>query len=522
MSFRARLILGVSVVQIVLLVLLFFSSTESLRNSHITALKDRSTTYVSLLSQASVSPLVSFDLATLDELARQMVRQTHVLYVAIKNTDNVILAEAKNTDTEGFQSFSWTPSDQFNPVIGEPVAVWASAEGMGQDFGRVFLAYDTVYVQEELASARNKFLLISLLQIGLTMGFIVFLAYMLSRQFAAITEGIKQFSSGNFEYDIPVFTKDETGRVAGIMNKMSRELATIYDDLENRVKERTRELLSSNETLGNTIQELEQTKEELIEKEKMASLAGLVAGVAHEINTPVGVCVTAASHFEAEARQVREKYEKNELTRDGFVKALQDMEDGSNIILRNAERASRLVGSFKQVAVDQTSHDRREFELSAYLEDIVRTLHPELKKTKVEVSLDCATDIVIDGFPGALSQIITNLMQNAFLHGFAGKESGKIDISVQVEAQKAHIFIKDNGVGISKAGLSKIFDPFYTTARGSGGSGLGLHIVHNLVTQVLAGSIECQSTENEGTVFTIIFPLKCATEEQPIEISAAQ
>lgn len=510
MSFRAKLILGVSLIQIILLILLFFSSTETLRNSHTRALNDRSTTYIDLLSQASVGPLVSLDLASLDELARQMLRQQDVLFVAIKNTDGVILAEARKLDNTVFSSFNWVVADQFIPIIGEPLAVSAPVESMDQNFGQVFLAYDTTHVQQEMVLARNKFLLFSLLQVALTIGFVVFLAHLLSRQFEAIAKGISQYSSGNFDYDIPVFARDETGRVAGFMNKMSRELAAIYGDLESRVEKRTGELRASNKKLSQSIEELEKTREELIEKEKMASLAGLVAGVAHEINTPIGVCVTAASHFEGEARQIREMYERNELTQDSFLTALKDLEQGSEIILRNAARASKLVGSFKQVAVDQTSHDQREFELKAYLLDIVTTLHPELKKRKIEVDVKCAKNILVDSFPGALSQIITNLLQNAFLHAFQGRDSGEIEVEAGVTKRDVTIRLKDNGVGIPEASRSKIFDPFFTTVRGSGGSGLGLHIVHNLVNQVLGGTIECQSEENVGTVFTIIFPLKCS------------
>jgi len=177
--------------------------------------------------------------------------------------------------------------------------------------------------------------------------------------------------------------------------------------------------------------------------------------------------------------------------------------------LSNAERAANLIQSFKQVAVDQTSEARRDFELNDYLHEIITSLQPKLRRTRIRVSIECPPEIKMDSFPGALSQVITNLVMNALIHAFDDAKIGKISIHAQhLENDNVSLLIADNGSGIPATYLHRIFEPFFTTKRGSGGSGLGLHIVYNIVRQQLWGTIEVKSTMGEGTSFLIVIPRK--------------
>jgi signal transduction histidine kinase len=237
-------------------------------------------------------------------------------------------------------------------------------------------------------------------------------------------------------------------------------------------------------------------------------LGGLVAGVAHEINTPVGVGVTAASHLKQITGQFLELCSNGAPRRKDMTDYLEDMSEAADILLKNLERASQLIKSFKQVSVDQASETRRKFNVRQYLGEILLSMNPRLKKTRIEVMVNCGQDLEIDGYPGAFSQIITNLVMNSLIHAFDPDASGKISIVVTAAEQNVQIVFADNGRGIAAEHLPKIFDPFFTTKRGCGGTGLGLSVIYNIVVQKFGGTIVCDSHPGSGTVFTIQFPAK--------------
>jgi len=233
----------------------------------------------------------------------------------------------------------------------------------------------------------------------------------------------------------------------------------------------------------------------------------LVAGVAHEINTPVGVSLTAASLLRSQIDEVVSKYADNTLRRSDFTKFGEVAAEAAAIIVDNINRAAGLITSFKNVAVDQASAERRVFNLKDLIENTVRSLGPTLRKTRVEVAVVCDAVVQMESYPGPLSQVITNLTMNAVAHGFAPEAEGLVTIAAEIQGDKVALKFSDNGKGIAPANLARIFEPFFTTKRSEGGTGLGLHIVHNLVSQLLGGKIECASTLGQGTTFRIIMPL---------------
>ncbi|WP_373525603.1 AAA family ATPase [Nostoc sp.] len=281
---------------------------------------------------------------------------------------------------------------------------------------------------------------------------------------------------------------------------ISIENATLYNTLEQKVTERTQEL-------SQAVQDLKVTQKQLVESEKMAALGSLVAGVAHEINTPVGTSITVASTLADETRSFIRAVEQGQLKRSVLNNYLEIAKESTDLILSNLNRAGELVQSFKQVAVDQTSLEHRTFLVKQYLEEIVASLNPKLKQACHTLTVTGDETVKINSYPGALAQIVTNLVMNSLTHGYQLHESGQLHIQVKPEGEAVVIQYSDDGYGIPPENLNKIFEPFFTTARQKGGSGLGLHIVYNLVTQKLQGTIDVHSEVEKGTLFTVTLPL---------------
>ena len=298
---------------------------------------------------------------------------------------------------------------------------------------------------------------------------------------------------------------DITARIEA-QQALQETLAT----LEIRVEMRTQEL-------QNKMLELEQTREELIQSEKMASLGRLVAGFAHEINTPIGIAVGGASHIEASTGRVTALLDQDEVAIEDLVKALSSVTEASQLTLMSLRRAAKLVQSFKRTAVDQSHATLHQFELCQVIHDVVASLHSAFKHTTIEISAQCDMSLTINSRPGAIEQILTNLLLNSLKHGFNdGDLGGTIEISAQLQGAEVMIHYRDNGQGMDSATRDKIFEPFFTTARGNGGSGLGLFICYNLVTVDLQGSIWCESKLGEGSQFGIRFPVDLDEGPHPL------
>jgi signal transduction histidine kinase len=304
------------------------------------------------------------------------------------------------------------------------------------------------------------------------------------------------------------FTKDrvELLKLLSAQVAISIENAQLYtnlqqfnENLEQLVQQRTAEL-------SQVLADLQSTQKKLVESEKMASLGGLVAGVAHEINTPVGIGITAASLLADKTTEFFETYKSGQMKRSQLEKFLDTAMQSSSMVLSNLNRAADLIQSFKQVAVDQSSEEQRTFNLKQYLSEVLIPLKPKLRTTHHQVEIRGNEAIALNSYPGALSQIITNLVMNSLTHAYSPEDAGHLVFDFKQEGEQIILEYSDDGKGIPKENLSKIFDPFFTTKRGQGGSGLGLHIVYNLVTQKLNGTIECDSQVGVGTKFIIKLP----------------
>jgi len=292
------------------------------------------------------------------------------------------------------------------------------------------------------------------------------------------------------------------------LNNVTKELNEINKTLEEKIKDRTEDLEKSNDELEQTISNLIQTQKMLVEAEKMASLGGLVAGVAHELNTPVGNGLMGITHFLQISKKLEKDYSNEIMTQSDFEEFIKISIDLAQQININLKKTALLVKNFKQVSVDQTSEQKREFNLKLYLEEIIYSLNYLIKQTHLKIHIQCDENIDLNSYPGAYSQILTNLITNSIRHAFGKEEEGVINIKVQINpSNHLEITYTDNGKGISEENLPKIFDPFFTTNREDGGTGLGLNIVYNIVMSTLKGTIQCNSIENEGVTFVIILPL---------------
>jgi len=277
-------------------------------------------------------------------------------------------------------------------------------------------------------------------------------------------------------------------------------------EYEKLLETRTHELESRNKEIQDTMSALKTMQEQLILQEKMASLGGLVAGVAHEINTPIGIGVTAVSHLRLKTKEVLKMYEDQDMGQEDLENYFNVCKEAVEMISSNLNRASDLIKSFKRVAVDQSNEEKGTFRIKEYLDEILLSLRPKLKTTTHHINISCSKDYQLSSYPGGFSQIFTNLIMNSLDHGFQSIENGKIDIDVTLEDEIFCLKYSDNGKGIPKKSLKKIFDPFFTTKRGQGGTGLGLHIIYNTVTQQLGGTIQCESEIEKHTTFHIRLP----------------
>ncbi|WP_372742908.1 ATP-binding protein [Neptunomonas sp.] len=326
---------------------------------------------------------------------------------------------------------------------------------------------------------------------------------------------------------------DELSQVVDAMNNMrrsmlhdmskredaERSLAKLNTELEQRVIDRTKELKERNQELHDTLATLRSTQQQLVESEKMAALGGLVAGVAHEINTPIGIGFTAASYLADQANLYQQHNPDDPLANTAV--------ESSQLICQNLERAAQLINAFKRVSVDQSSEQCRRFDLIQYLDEVLLSLKPRLKQCKPDIVINAPKHFIIDSYPGCYYQIFTNMILNSLIHGFEDRPGGVITIDVKPHTDRLIIDYRDNGVGIPDDWLRKVFEPFMTTKRNEGCSGLGMHIAFNLVSQLLQGHIYCLANA-EGAHFRLdlpvilnkVLPKPLTTEKKPAATQA--
>ena len=285
-------------------------------------------------------------------------------------------------------------------------------------------------------------------------------------------------------------------------------LERLTNELEERVNDRTVELQDS-------YSNLQSAQSQLVESEKMSSLGNLVAGVAHEINTPLGISITASSIFKNEIKTLKDLLQENKLSKTNLNHFIETLTEADDILMKNLERAAALVRNFKKISVDQSSEELRDFELNSYLQEVISTFKSEIKHRPIEIIWKLSKEpIDMITYPGAISQIIVNLLQNSLLHAFDATEEGKITIETQFNDNEVKIIYMDDGKGIEESVKDTVFEPFITTKRNQGGTGLGMNITYNLVSQHLRGNIHLDQSYTDGARFIISLPAIIENKEK--------
>lgn len=372
-------------------------------------------------------------------------------------------------------------------TLGEKISKRSTEMVMnGRVFGRVDVYFTDAYYMHLFFSRMMKTMLL-IIVVSIATFFITHrsIRRRVILPIEKVSNVVGRFRNKDFTARTEIVSDDEIGALSSNFNIMADTIQQYSQSLEAMVAERTQQLVNS---------------------EKMAALGELLAGISHEVNTPVGTALTAASYLDHKTREITVQVSSGKLTASDFSEYLSTSKEALSLTISNLQRAAELVQSFKKIASDRSSAERRKFNLKEYIGDVVNSLRPRLKRTSHKLIVECPADLDVDSYPGEISQIISNFILNSLAHAFTTDSGGVMSINVRKEGNLIVLVYSDNGAGIPEENLSKIFNPFFTTKRGSGGSGLGLNIVYNIVTQTLGGSIECGSEKGKGTTFTIIFP----------------
>ena len=505
-----ELSLTVKIVIIVIISTVGFNGYFSLLNLRYVKenLKESETQKVDIILN-TVTPLIAINLSYdmkegVDELLDTLIAESpNILSVTVAGRDNKPLfnryGKAFRIDAKGFTR----TKPVVDPMLNEPL-------------GSLSVRYSNAYY-EAVVKDYQMFLWGMLASLAVVVLLLTLYLHHLLAPLKSLADTLFEFRPQD-----PIRLKQSKGSnaIAVInnaaymmmtnINRYTEELHSLNASLEEKVRKRTEEVERKNRELHDAFTHLQQTQQQLVETEKMASLAGLIAGVSHEINTPVGIGVTAVSNLHERIDEIMKHYRAEQMTKSEFEEFLGAAKQLSEMTMLNLDRASEQIKSFKQVAVDQSSEEKRTFVLYDYLQDILLSLKPKLKKTRHRILIECPEKLAITSYPGAISQIFTNLIMNSLIHGYNNDTSveGTITITVETEEKALQIRYSDDGKGIGPDVLPRIFDPFFTTNRAQGGSGLGLHIIYNIVTRQLEGQVHCESEPGKGVTFTLSIPIK--------------
>jgi len=459
----------------------------------------------------AIAPYTSQEgLETLNDYIKELISggESGIVYLAIVDeTGHVVI----KTKTAPEQLPEPTSEDDF--LLNEVIHIEQPTLLYGNQIGMLRFGMTWKQLHEGIQSLNRE--IITLLSVGflLIISLIFYLALRIINRLSALIASSREIGEGHYQVRVPSRGNDELSKLATHFNKMAQAIEDRIVDiessrkrveelnisLEDRVRERTTELATA-------LEDLKKTQNELIQSEKLAGLGSIVAAVAHELNTPIGNALTVATSFAEKTREFEQDVSRG-LKRSTLNNFTENVYSATDLLERNLSKASELILSFKHVAIDQTSSKRRYFDLGVTLHEVIATLRPTFKKTGHRLLEDFEEGIEMDSYPGPIGQIVTNLINNSILHGFADMTEGTMNLSCSRETKDwVKLVFADNGEGISNENIKQVFDPFFTTQLGQGGSGLGLNIVHNMVTGLLGGSIVVESEVGQGAVFIIMLP----------------
>ena len=460
-----------------------------------------------LVADLVTAPLAFFDVQGVNTNINQLRKNTNVILAVIYNPDKTPLA-------------SFNPSGQPITKINSPLGTrYKNIGWFPWEVGKLSTTLEIKqnsqllgYLYIEKKTDRITSFMMDLLKSVTVFSFgLILFVYMISlilskkilQPILTLTEAAKEVAQkSNYSLRVSHDKNDEIAYLYDAFNHLLSDTESLTTHLESRVESRTQELQNSLETL-------KKAQLQLVESEKMAALGNLVSGVAHEVNTPLGNAITGGSIIVRETQQLLRQMEEGTLKKSFMEQKLNILNETSTLLLKSINQAASLIRSFKRISVDQSVEDKQEFNLYEYLEEILLTFHNKLKKIPVTVNIKGDRDLVIKSYPGVYAQIISNFIQNSLLHGFnPSTQDATITIRFNTEGKNLLLTYADNGTGMDEKIKKIAFEPFTTTKRNAGGTGLGLNIVYNLITQKLLGKIILNTEIQKGVLFTLTLPLE--------------
>lgn len=491
--------------------------------------------YVSIIAFNAQNSILQDDADTEENRLKSFkaVNILHNIHIYKKTTDSDELSFFASYNRDGIGPFpvQFSRVQQFlKPYISDNYielakAIYADEKVLGYVYVRAS--------QEELSAYIQTRILLDILIALIALGSAFFISSKLQKRFTSPIENLlsvmqKVSKQKDYQVRAPTAPIKEYNMLSRAFNTMldrieqqisklqqaEQENRQLTLSLEQKIAERTDALKTSNQELLNTLATLHQYQNQIVETEKMASLGQMVAGVAHEVNTPIGLGVTASTLLQDKLADIQRAFDEKKLTSSQLARFLSESKENLGIIYRNMERAASLISSFKRVAVDQSNENRRQFNMQQLINEVLLSLRPNLKKTQHQIIVNCPAQLELDSKPGPINQILINLIMNSLIHAFEHIEQGEMTIDISVQDSNCQLIYTDNGAGVPESIKKRIFDPFVTTKRGEGGSGLGLHLVYNLVTQALNGKIQLDSTLGQGIRISINFPVIVIKNDQ--------
>ncbi|PKU26544.1 ATP-binding protein [Telmatospirillum siberiense] len=471
-----------------------------------------------MVTEPAASAAYTIDKTLAQRIVSKLINDHEILSAEIRDDFGGILGQAKRSPADqnltNISNYLVTPIPPFqialfnDNYVGEPIHV-----------GELMVAIDSGAILDNLENGFSRMALSSMIRAVAIATIMAMLFHVLTTKPLLRLAG----SVAEIEPSQPIrqmltvpqgHAEDELGMIAEAVNRLitafqkslaeqdriGEELRQLAASLERRVEERTAELAKTNENLRLAM-------DHLVNAEKLAALGQLVAGVAHELNTPLGNILTVATTLRTRAETFAERIRSGSIQRSVLDNFVAENLEATRILIRGAESAAGMIGNFKQVAVDQGSFGQRRFQLAAIVQEMLSSLHNKLKNTGISVKIDIPDDILLDNHPGPIEQILINFITNSILHAFDAEHTGTITITARAEDGDLTLTYQDDGKGMSEETARRAFDPFFTTKFGQGGSGLGLYIVYNLVTGALNGNLRMSSHPGAGTRFDLSFPL---------------
>lgn len=496
-----RVVIALTVVAGVLLASFFsfVEQTSDLRERHIAQIHTEMDHLAALTALALREPLWQFEAEQANSIMEAAFVNTDVVSIAIWDDKGAPFASRSRTAEDPNLVEATTQVVERNKTMVGKLTIQMSTAGYLRKVSEVRMQYLRHGVQ---------------ISLGALLVILLLMHWRLVRPLEALVEASGRLEKGQLDVPIRRVFQDEVGALADSLEatrlallhliaqleSRNQELTDANEHLEQRVAERT-------ESLEHTLLTLEHAQEEIVQTEKLASLGRVVAGVAHELNTPIGNALTVASTIQSELEDLKKELATGSMRRSSLNAFMERADEGLALSMHNLQRAAHLISDFKQVAVDQTSDQRRVFDLAEVTTEILNMLQPTLRKSGCEIRKELGAGLECDSFPGRYGQVLTNLVMNATIHAFEAGAGGRIVISTAaVDADTVALVVADDGVGMEEAVRARIFDPFFTTRMGRGGTGLGMNIVHGIVTRILGGQITVESSPGAGCRIRVLFP----------------